>query len=109
MPVDELIFAPDNAEFYAACGAAVFGMEEPGDAGVYLGVEPLREFIANGRKAKLGTSAGPPLIGAGESLDAFTAQYRVPKFTPPELAPGTHIRGYIGFDGGSTSSKAATR
>jgi activator of 2-hydroxyglutaryl-CoA dehydratase/predicted nucleotide-binding protein (sugar kinase/HSP70/actin superfamily) len=106
LPVEELIFAPENAQYYAACGAAVFGMEEPGDAGVYLGVEPLKEFIANGRKAQLGATAGPPLIGESESLDAFKEQYRVPKFTPPDLAPGTHIRGYVGFDGGSTSSKA---
>ena len=106
IPVEELIFTPENAEYYAASGAAVFGAEEPEDCGVYLGVDRLKEFIANGRKSQLGRLAGPPLIGKAESLDSFTEKYRLPKFSPPEIAPGTQIRGYIGFDGGSTSSKA---
>ena len=106
LPVEELIFTPENAEYYAASGAAVFGMEEPDDGGVYLGLDRLRDFIANGRKAQLGQSAGPPLIGEGQDLITFTRQYKAPVFSPPEIAPGTQIRGYIGFDGGSTSSKA---
>lgn len=104
--VEELIFTPENAEFYAARGAAMFGMEEPGDEGVYSGLDALRSFIADGRKAQLGPTAGPPLLGPEEDLDDFRARYSVPEFIPPDLPPGTHIRGYIGFDGGSTSSKA---
>lgn len=104
--VDELIFTPENAEFYAARGAAMFGMEEPGDEGVYLGLDGLRSFIADGRKAQLGPTAGPPLLGPEEDLNDFRARYSVPEFMPPDPPPGTHIRGYIGFDGGSTSSKA---
>ena len=103
---DQLIFAPDDAQYYAARGAAMFGMEEPGDEGAYPGLDNLGNFIANGRKAQIGPSAGLPLIGENDDLDAFKARYRVPEFTPPGLPPGTHVRGYIGFDGGSTSSKA---
>ena len=106
IPLEELIFAPANAEYYAAAGAAIFGAQEPEDAGVYAGLDDLRRFIAHGRKARLGQAAGPPLIRAGEDLGAFIEAYRVPEFTPPDLAPGTRIRGYIGFDGGSTTSKA---
>jgi predicted CoA-substrate-specific enzyme activase len=103
---EELIFAPPNAEYYAAAGAAIFGMQEPEDVGVYAGLEDLHGFIAHGRKARLGRSTGPPLVREDEDLDAFIESYRVPEFSPPDLAPGTHIRGYIGFDGGSTTSKA---
>jgi activator of 2-hydroxyglutaryl-CoA dehydratase/predicted nucleotide-binding protein (sugar kinase/HSP70/actin superfamily) len=104
--VDELIFAPENAQYYAARGAAMFGMEEPGDEGVFQGLDKLANFIANGRKAQLGASAGLPLLGHEDDLDVFRARYSVPEFMPPGLVPDTHIRGYIGFDGGSTSSKA---
>jgi predicted CoA-substrate-specific enzyme activase len=106
VPVEELIFTPANAEYYAAAGAAIFGVQEPEDAGVYAGLHDLRGFIAHGRKARLGEAAGPPLIREGEDLGTFIETYQVPAFTPPEYAPGTRIRGYIGFDGGSTTSKA---
>jgi activator of 2-hydroxyglutaryl-CoA dehydratase/predicted nucleotide-binding protein (sugar kinase/HSP70/actin superfamily) len=105
-PAHELILAPENAQYYAACGAAIFGIEEPQDTGVYRGLEPLREFIARGRKARLGRTAGAGLLRPGEDLAAFADRYRVPAFRPPEPEPGARIRGYIGFDGGSTSSKA---
>ncbi len=105
-PIEELIFVPDNALFYAAAGAAIFGMEETGEAGRYLGLEGLEEFIAHGRKARLGGSAGPPLIEGPDELAAFRKRYRVPKFSPPIIAPGSSLKGYIGFDGGSTTSKA---
>lgn len=106
VPVEELIFVPDNALYYAATGAAIFGLEEPEDAGHYRGLDPLRDFISSGRKDQLGAFAGPPLIGPGESLDGFAREFRVPAFSPRKLPPGAAIRGYIGFDGGSTSSKA---
>jgi activator of 2-hydroxyglutaryl-CoA dehydratase/predicted nucleotide-binding protein (sugar kinase/HSP70/actin superfamily) len=106
VPVEELILVPENAVYYAAWGAAIFGIELPEDAGAYRGLDALDAFIAHGRKARLGQSAGPPLIGKDEDLEAFKARYQVPGFRPPELEPGTRLRGYIGFDGGSTSSKA---
>ncbi len=105
-PLEELILVPRNALHYAAWGAAIFGIELPEDTGVYRGLDALHAFIAHGRKARLGRSAGPPLIGKDEDLEALVSRYQVPDFRPPELEPGTHIRGYIGFDGGSTSSKA---
>ncbi len=105
-PIPEMILVPENAQYYAASGAAIFGIAEPEDTGVYRGLDPLRAFIAHGRKATLGRSAGPPLIGKDEDLGDFKSRYQVPEFVPPKLEPGTLVRGYIGFDGGSTSSKA---
>jgi predicted CoA-substrate-specific enzyme activase len=39
-------------------------------------------------------------------LEAFREQYKLPKFQKKQLVPGQVIRGVIGMDGGSTSSKA---
>ncbi len=105
-PMEELVFVPENAQYYAASGAALFGMQEAEDSGAYLGLEGLREFIANGRKAKLGAHSGPSLIRENEDFEAFRKAYTIPPFTPAEFEPGTKVRGYVGFDGGSTSSKA---
>lgn len=106
IPLDELIFVPKDAQYYAAYGAALFGLEEPGDAGTYRGLDPLKEFIAHGRASQLGAKAGPPLAAGAEEIDAFRRDYAVPKFVPRAFVPGTNVRGVIGLDGGSTSSKA---
>ncbi|MDX2022900.1 MAG: BadF/BadG/BcrA/BcrD ATPase family protein [Deltaproteobacteria bacterium] len=106
VPLQELIIVPDNAQYYAAFGAVMYGLHEPADVGVYKGLEGLKEFIASGRKAKLGSNAGPPLARAATELEQFRIQYKIPKFAPAELIPGTVVRAVIGMDGGSTSSKA---
>jgi hypothetical protein len=53
---------PENAQYYAAFGACVYGLKEPGEVGVYQGTDGLLEYMTNGRKARLGESAGPPLV-----------------------------------------------
>ncbi|MDO3679705.1 BadF/BadG/BcrA/BcrD ATPase family protein [Paenibacillus ehimensis] len=106
VPVEELIFVPDNSQYYAAYGAVLYGMHEPAEVGLYTGLEGLKEFIAHGRKAKLGEKAGPPLAAGRSELDQFREQYRIPKFTPTAFGPEQKVRAAIGLDGGSTSSKA---
>ena len=105
VPLDELIFVPDNAELYAAFGAVLYGMHEDAGVGVYKGLEELKEFILHGRKAKLGESAGPGLVESPEQRDAFLEKYYVEPFDEAVLQPGQVVRGAIGLDGGSTSSK----
>ena len=105
VPVDELIFVPENADLYAAYGAVLYGMHEPAEIGRYRGLEPLYEFINHGRKAKLGENAGPGLVDTKDERDAFIEKYKIPKFKDTVLTPGTTVRGVIGLDGGSTSSK----
>ncbi|MBU7316590.1 BadF/BadG/BcrA/BcrD ATPase family protein [Paenibacillus oleatilyticus] len=106
MPVEELIFVPDNSQYYAAYGAVLYGMHEPAEVGLYTGLEGLKEFIAHGRKAKLGEKAGPPLAAGRSELEQFREQYRIPKFSPVAFSPQQKVRAAIGLDGGSTSSKA---
>ncbi len=105
VPMEELIYVPENSQYYAAYGAVLFGMHEPGEVGRYRGLEPLKEFITIGRKAMLGANAGPGLVDNPNERDVFTDDYRIPKFTDVVLEPGSTVRGVIGLDGGSTSSK----
>jgi len=101
IPLEELIFAPENSEYYAAYGAVLFGLHEQ-DVAPCGDLRALRCFIREGRKAQLGADAGPPL--ATGDLQRFIARYTL----PPYQAPATTTKkvvGYIGLDGGSTSSK----
>ncbi len=106
VPLDELIFVPDNSQYYAAFGAVLYGLYEPAGVGNYSGLEGLKEFIAHGRQAKLGEKAGPPLAAGETELEEFRRSYRIPRFTPATLIPEQKVRAVIGLDGGSTSSKA---
>ncbi|MCL2449711.1 MAG: acyl-CoA dehydratase activase-related protein [Polyangiaceae bacterium] len=106
VPLDELIFVPQNSQYYAALGAVLYGLHEADDVGVLTGTEGLREYITTGRKARLGESAGPPLAKTSDELDDFRTKYAIAKFEPAAFAEGEHVRAVIGLDGGSTSSKA---
>ena len=106
VPIEELIFVPENSDLYAAFGAAVYGIEDSADAGRFNGLESLRDFIQNGRRARLGEQAGPPLSANQGETSSFVDTYKIPKFVPPPLVRGQRVRGVIGLDGGSTSSKA---
>ena len=80
VPIEELIVVPDNAELYAAYGAVIYGLHEPAEIGAYTGIEGLRTYITEGRKERLGESAGPPLVAAETELDAFQDLYAIPPF-----------------------------
>ncbi len=105
-PLEELIFVPPKAEYYAAFGAVMYGVQEPGQVGLFKGLAGLRAFITSGRKAKLGDAAGPPLSRSPAELEAFRSEYRIPRFEPVPLVSGSTVRVVVGMDGGSTSSKA---
>jgi len=111
IPVDkqlkDLVYAPENAEYYGALGAAEFGKEEDSSVGRYRGLAQL-EDLRHGRYEALGRSGRgmPALAGSQEEVDAFLKKYAPPRFVPPTFNPGDVVRGFIGVDGGSTSTKA---
>ena len=105
-PIEETIFVPENAQYYAAYGACVYGLKEEADVGVYKGLDGLVDYMKNGRKARLGESAGPPLVKDVDEREEFRELYKIPKFTPMPLQAGSTVRAVVGLDGGSTSSKA---
>lgn len=110
LPIEELIQVPDNAELYAAYGAVMYGLHESEEVGRYAGLDGLTRYITEGRKARLGESAGPPLASDAAELARFVDAYHVPDFVEAhfeeaELEEGT-VEVVVGLDGGSTSSKA---
>ena len=108
-PIEELIYTPENAQYYAAFGAVVFGLVESADdhnIGRYTGLDGLKQFINHGRSASLANQALGPLVASQDELDAFRIEFAIPPFDAAKFSPGQHVRGVIGLDGGSTSSKA---
>lgn len=100
---DELILVPENAEYYAAFGAVVFGREGAGEERRFRGLEPLRHLAAS-RGAGRRPGSDTPLVESEEELQAFKKRYARPseRFEPPARP----VRCFLGIDGGSTSSKA---
>ena len=105
--IEELIYAPPDAEYYGAIGAIEYGKEEELEVGVYRGSEKLRE-IYGGHSSGIGRGDKgiPALVGSEQEVEEFLKAYAPPKFAPPAFRPGDVARGFIGIDGGSTSTKA---
>ncbi len=106
IPIEELIFVPENSHLYAAYGAVMYGLHEDASVGWVKSLDGLKDYITNGRKARLGETAGPPLSRTEKELQDFRELYAIPKFESATFEKGEVVRGVIGLDGGSTSSKA---
>ncbi len=103
---EELIKVPDNAQYFAALGAVEFGKDEEPEVGLYMGTECLEDYISVGRQAEKAKSGAAGLSTSDEELAQFKEKYRVPKFIGAKFSPGETVRGFVGLDGGSTSTKA---
>ncbi|MCZ2151661.1 MAG: acyl-CoA dehydratase activase-related protein [Bryobacterales bacterium] len=107
VPPEDLIRTPDNAQYFAAIGAVEFGKTEDEHVGRYKGYEKLKWYVEVGReeeKKKRGGGGG--LAKNAEDLAAFQAKYKHKKFVPAAFQPAEVVEGFIGIDGGSTSTKA---
>lgn len=107
VPPEDLIRTPDNAQYFAAIGAVEYGKTEDDHVGQYIGYEKLQWYVEHGReeeKKKKGGNGG--LTKSEEELNAFKEKYRHKKFIPATFQPGEVVEGFIGIDGGSTSTKA---
>jgi predicted CoA-substrate-specific enzyme activase len=104
---ESLIRTPDNAQYFAAIGAVEFGKSEDEIVGRYAGHDKLTWYIEVGReeeKKKKGGNGG--LTKSPEDLAAFKDKYRHKKFEAVHFEPGEVVEGFLGIDGGSTSTKA---
>ncbi|MFQ5500988.1 MAG: BadF/BadG/BcrA/BcrD ATPase family protein [Phycisphaerae bacterium] len=109
-PIEELIIVPENAQYFAALGAVEFAkieLEEDANQGVYRGIEELEWYVSVGRLEEKKAAGGVGLCKTPEELTAFKEKYREKPWSPKRFAAGTPVRGFIGLDGGSTSTKAA--
>jgi predicted CoA-substrate-specific enzyme activase len=104
---EELIKVPQNAQYFAALGAIEFGKGEDDCVGCYRGYEKLLHYIDYGRQEEKAKSGGSGLVKEKDELDEFRDAYRRKKFVPAEFHKGQTVGGFVGIDGGSTSTKAA--
>ena len=103
---EDLIKVPQNAQYFAALGAVEFGRSEDDCIGCYQGYDKLLRYIEFGRQEEKAKAGGKALVGDPAELDVFRESYRPKKFTPATFQKGSTVGGFIGIDGGSTSTKA---
>ncbi len=105
--LEGLIRAPQDAEYYGALGAAEFGKGEDVDVGCYRGHSELESLVAARSEGRSRAGQGiPALVGSREDVEDFLSTYAPPPFSAPKYNPGDTAQGFIGVDGGSTSTKA---
>lgn len=104
--IEELVFVPDNALYFAALGAVALGKKQHKPAG-FMQVAPEIIPIIETPVAPPSKSDNKPLFTEQDDFEAFKAQYAVPPFTPPAIETGKKLTGFLGLDCGSTSTKAA--
>src|ERR1700726_330000 len=103
---EDLIKVPQNAQYFAAMGAIEFGRAEDDCVGCYRGYDSLKHYIEFGRQEEKAKSGGKGLIEDKTEFETFRESYRPKKFTPATFQKGSTVGGFIGIDGGSTSTKA---
>jgi predicted CoA-substrate-specific enzyme activase len=103
---DDLIKVPQNAQYFAALGAIEFGRSEEDCVGCYRGYDNLVRYIEFGRQEEKSKAGGKGLVENVADLDIFKESYRRKKFVPATFQKGSTVAGFIGIDGGSTSTKA---
>jgi predicted CoA-substrate-specific enzyme activase len=103
---EDLIKVPENAQYFAALGAIEFGRSEDDCIGCYRGYDELVRYIEFGRQEEKAKAGGKGLVEDRVELDSFRESYRRKKFTPATFSKGSTVGGFIGIDGGSTSTKA---
>ena len=102
---EDLIYVPSNAQFYAAMGSVIYGKSEDESVGRYKGVKELEDYISGGRKKSDARATSTGLAATSEELERFLTEFKKAPFTPPDFSSGETVYGYIGIDGGSTSTK----
>jgi predicted CoA-substrate-specific enzyme activase len=103
---DDLIKVPENAQYFAALGSIEFGKGEDDCIGCYQGYEKLLHYIEYGRQEEKAKSGGKGLVSSPKELEDFKVQFRRKKFIPATFQKNSTVAGFVGVDGGSTSTKA---
>ena len=108
LPIEELVFTPHNAQYYAAFGAVVFGLSDNDAVGDcrYRGLDGLKHHIKHCQSTSSSLDLAKPLVKDRVEREVFVRKYAIPDFKPARFKSNQKVRGVIGLDGGSTSSKA---
>jgi predicted CoA-substrate-specific enzyme activase len=100
--INELIIVPNNAQYYAALGAVIFGEGENNHKKTFSGLIQLKTLVDTGTTSH--NNNDTPLVSSPKELEVFKEKYTIKPFNPPKLTKKTTC--FLGIDGGSTSSKA---
>ncbi|MDP7223798.1 MAG: BadF/BadG/BcrA/BcrD ATPase family protein [SAR202 cluster bacterium] len=101
----DLVMTPDNAQYYAAIGAVLYGKGEDPDVGAYKGTDALTGFIEVGRTKMREASGDVGLWRTEEELEEFKQLFAKKPWEPATFSPGQEVEAFVGIDGGSTSTK----
>lgn len=104
VPVERIIYVPENSEYYAAIGAVLCGVENYASVKEHIKIDAITEYIDYGRSSKLESSSGPSLSSNRFPAEEFIKNYKLSNKIS-SLTADTTIDVFIGIDGGSTSSK----
>src|ERR1700678_3018198 len=102
---EDLIKVPENAQYFAALSAIEFGRSEDDCVGCYIGYEKLVHYIEFGRQEEKAKEGAKGLIENHDEFGQFKEYYRPKTFIPAVFQKGSTVAGFIGIDGGSTSTK----
>lgn len=108
-PPETFIVTPANGQYYAALGAVEFGksaVDDDPNVGRYSGPGPLRRYVEIGRAAYSTAPVSKALVRDAAEATRFRRLYATGAWRPPAFPERTVIEGFIGLDGGSTSTKA---
>jgi predicted CoA-substrate-specific enzyme activase len=101
----DLIYVPENAQFFGALGAVQYGRQEDETVGRYSGLAELERRVAtNGSLKRVRATGG--ISRSPRELAEFKDEYRKVPFEPAAFRSGERVEAYLGLDGGSTSTKA---
>ncbi|MEM7494751.1 MAG: BadF/BadG/BcrA/BcrD ATPase family protein [Myxococcota bacterium] len=106
-PADYIV-TPDDAQYFAALGAVLFGkleVQDNADTGLYQSWERLQWYVEHGRLLQKLQEGGSALSKNDAELAAFKQRYRPTPWEPTRFEQGQVVEGFIGLDGGSTSTK----
>ena len=106
VPPEDLIIVPENAQYYAAIGSVLYGKSEDAHVGVFKGAAELEEFIEVGRTKMREQSGDVGLARSSDELEEFKRLFPKSTWKAAEFSPGEVVEGFVGIDGGSTSTKA---
>jgi activator of 2-hydroxyglutaryl-CoA dehydratase len=103
--IEDLVYAPENGEYYGALGCIEFGREQGEVIPYWEGPERLDRWLGEemGGRSR-GRSGVRGLRGSDAELARFLEEFRRPTWTAPPLP--AKFRAFLGIDGGSTSTKA---
>ncbi|MCX7786442.1 MAG: acyl-CoA dehydratase activase [Spirochaetes bacterium] len=109
---DHQIILPQHPELIVALGAALALLKLPKETKESLGNNsPSWDIFRNAldslkeRNAYRLEEESVPFFTSEEEREEFQRTYGFQDFIPPTIPPGTTLKGYIGIDAGSTTSK----